>query len=430
MLDHFYSIGPRDRRGVALLFSYGFGNAAAYVLARTIADSAFLSHIGPEHLPPLYLLAAGVVALSSVVYGHLVGRIRLRQLVLLTQLALAATSAMMPAVMHRFSHSLTVFSVVYLLAQIRGSLGTIQYVTLLNERFGDNKPERVVGLIGAGATLAGITMGLAIGLIADRVDVEGLMYLTAAVDLVTMIPVALLRTSAKPRGLPDDAELLSPELSYVTNQYQLRDAWKSAYVRSISGVVLLSVIAATLVQYQWKVTASGTFHRDVEDLARYFGYFYGTVYLLTGLLQLFVTGQVLERRGMLAGLLAFPAALLAATATAWLVSAERLLLWPITLSKGCDTLKRSMNDAAVQILYSPLSPALRRQAITLVAGIAKPFAEALAALVLVALTPWMSARELSLVVIATILIWLTVDIRAWRHFVRLRPTSAQTKLPG
>ena len=40
----------------------------------------------------------------------------------------------------------------YLLAQLRGSLGTIQYTMLLSEHFSDRRLERVVGVIGIGAT--------------------------------------------------------------------------------------------------------------------------------------------------------------------------------------------------------------------------------------------------------------------------------------
>jgi len=182
----------------------------------------------------------------------------------------------------------------------------------------------------------------------------------------------------------------------------------------------MSVLAATLVEYQWKVTAASELHRDEEALARYFGFFYGVVYLLTGATQLFITGRVLQRRGVLVGLLAFPSALLLATGTAWFVSAQQLLLWPLTLSKGCDTLKRSMNDPSIKVIYSPLRSSLRNQAITVVAGIVKPLAEAIAAIAIIVLTPLNSTRHLALLVIAIIVAWLFLDVRLWRQFQSLR----------
>lgn len=414
------SISPSERRTIALLFVYGFGTAAAYVLARTIADSAFLSHIGPEHLPSLYMLSAGVVALSSLIYGQLVRRFRLRQLVVMTLLLLGVSSAILPSLMHRFSNSLSVFAMVYLLAQVRGTMGTIQYATLLNEQFGHNRPERVVGIAGAGATFAGIAVGLGIGLFAERVDVEGLMYLAAAIDVVTIIPILYLRQSSElhEQRLDDGQGTEAPTLDAAG--FRLRDAMRTPFVISIALVVSLSVLAATLVEYQWKVTVASEFHRDEEELAQYFGYFYASVYLLTGLIQLAVTGRVLRGRGVLIGLLAFPGALLLTTGTAWLLSAQRFLLWPVTMSKACDTFKRSLNDPSLQVLYSPLEPGLRDQAITFVAGIAKPFAEAVAAVSLVAMTPWLSQRQLTLTVIVVVALWITAGVRVWRQFRKLR----------
>lgn len=412
------SARPRsDGRRVALLFAYGFGNAAAYVLARTIADSAFLSHIGPEHLPSLYMLSAGIVALSSLVYGQLVQRFRLRQLVNLTLLFLGVSSASMPFVMHRYADSLTVFAIVYLFAQVRGSLGTIQFSALVNEQFGNEQPERVVGVIGAGATLAGILMGLGLGLYAESVDPENLMYLVAAIDIVTVLPVLSLGSTASHRAARD-GDVSSVGLQVTS--FRLRDAMRMPYVATIAAVVTVSVIAATLVEFQWKVTAASQFHRDEEQLAQYFGYFYGTIYLVTGAIQLFVTGRVLQHRGVLIGLLAFPSALLLTTGTAWFVSSQRLLLWPLTLSKGSDALKRSMNDPSIQVIYSPLDRGLRHQAITFVSGIAKPFAEAIAAVAIVILAQWFSTRDLSLVVFGLVIFWIVLDVRLWRQFRAMR----------
>lgn len=408
-------ITAEDRANAVRLFLYGFGSAAAYILARTIADSAFLSHIGPDRLPPVLMLAAGVVALSSLIYGQFVRRFPVRLVVLLTLTAQAATSAAMPITMFHFADSVAVFAVVYLIAQVRGSLGTIQFATLIGEQFREGTQERVVGYIGFGATLAGITVGLMIGLVADDVNVESLMYLAAGIDLATMLPVMALRS----RASGDEQKPLSGAGMPATDR-RLRDALRSPYVLSIAGLVMVSVLAATLVEFQWKVTAASVLQRDEEQLAEYFGYFYGTVYLVTGLLQLFATSRVLQKRGVLVGLLAFPSALLATTSAAWLLSVDRLLLWTLTLSKGCDTLKRSMNDPSIQVVYSALDSDLRQQAITLVAGMAKPLAEALAGLALVALVPWISTRQISLPVIGLILIWLLLNWRVWRGFSAMR----------
>lgn len=417
MSQHREPLQRRERSAVALLFLYGFGNAAAYVLARTIADSAFLSHIGPKHLPAMYMVSAGVVALASIFYGRLSRQTTPHRAVTWTLVILSVTSAILPELMHRFANSLTAFAVVYVLTQIRGTLGTIQYATLLNEHFSRERPERVVGLAGAGATLAGFTLGMGIGALPNDIDVPSLMYLTASFDLLTIIPVVLLARQMQQQSQIDTPDSVAPDTSSQAEQEgPIRNALHNSYVRGIAGVVMIGVVVATLVEFQWKASVADLLNRDEARLAEYFGFFYGCVYLATGALQLFVTRRLLERRSVLAGLVAFPVSLLVTGSGILLASVGQVLLWPVTLAKGCDIFKRSMNDPAIQILYGPLESGSRRQAITFVAGIAKPLAEAVAAVALLGLSRWVSVRLLSVLVLALVFVWLGASFSVWKQF--------------
>ena len=112
--------------------------------ARSVADSAFLSRIGPAQLPSVLLLSAIFVTLTGVLYSFLLRLGDHQRVVLRTLLALCLCSAILPLLMRAFPSSYGVFAFVYVLAQIRGSLGTIQYVTLLNEHLTNRGLERAV----------------------------------------------------------------------------------------------------------------------------------------------------------------------------------------------------------------------------------------------------------------------------------------------
>lgn len=404
----------RDRRNAALLFVYGFGNAAAYVIARTEADSQFLSRIGPDGLPRIYLASAGVVALASAVYGRCVRGASVRLSVVVSLLLLSACSAALPWLLSQFPTSTIVTGLVYLLAQVRGSLGTIQFTMLLNEQFAHRQPERVVGYVGVGATLAGFSVGLALGQLTQLSGLTGLLYVVALIDLLTILPVRLLPPGHRvERDGPDEFFWFTPADG---DQPTLAEAKRSAFVMRIAAMVAACVLAATLVEYQWKVAASDHFHRDEQALAGYFGRFYGCIYLITGLMQFFLTGLVLKHRGVLFGLLLFPVALLLASGGVLIAGTATAIIWPLTLAKGCDTLKRSMNDPSIHLLYSPLPATLRHQAITFVAGIVKPLTEAAAASLLILMAPVMSIRMLSIPVAGLIVIWILLNISVWRRF--------------
>lgn len=408
---------PADRRSAALLFAYGFGNAAAYVVARTIADSQFLSRIGPQEFPKVCLAAAGVVAFASAVYGRLVRGASVRGSVITTLAILSGVTAIFPFLVHTFPVSPLVMTGVYLLAQVRGSLGTIQFTMLLNEQFAQRKPERVVGVLGIGSTLAGFLLGIAMGQFLDVSDLPSLLYAVVAIDLLSMIPVKMLPPGRKFQLVASNKFLRSKsssgKVASGVNKYPIQ----------IAAMVAFGVLAMTLVEFQWKVTVANQLHRSEADLAKYFGTFYGCVFLATGIMQFFVTATVLERRGVIAGLVIFPVALLACSLGIMMASAGRMLLWAVTMAKGCDTLKRSMNDPAIHILYSPLPSELRHQVVTCVSGIVKPLTEAFASGLLIVFAADLSTKQLSAIVIGITIIWVAMDVVVWRGFVTQRRKS-------
>ena len=151
--------------------------------------------------------------------------------------------------------------------------------------------------------------------------------------------------------------------------------------------------------------------RDEARLTTYFGYFHAIVFLLTGITQLFFAGRILGRLGVLPTLMALPLAFAAGCFCTLAASAQRVLLWTITLTKGCDVLKRSLNDPGMQLLYTPMPTHDRRRAVAVVLGLVKPSSEALAAALLLIVVPFIGLRELSYVTLVLALAWLSLVVQ-------------------
>jgi HEAT repeat protein len=94
-------------------------------------------------------------------------------------------------------------------------------------------------------------------------------------------------------------------------------------------------------------------------------------------IQLWLTGRVLERYGILASLLPLPLGLAAGSAAAgWMPNPG---LFVSSLAKGSDTIFRyTINDASMQLLYVPVQPHVRGRAKAFIDGILKPTSVALA----------------------------------------------------
>ena len=401
---------------VWLLFFYGFGNAATYSIARTIADSTYLSRIGTERLPEVYLLSAGIVALAALIHAGSSRRIGLRSTIVGTLVGFSVVSALLAFFMNRAPDSLAVLTIGYFLAQIRGSLGTIHFATVLNEQFSKRGAKRFVGVIGAGATIAGFTSGCMLGVLSDYWSVENFLYLVAVLDILTTIPFLLLRKlfpNALPSTTEHPVERPKEAQSILGWSRQVEDT-ESRLVWMLASVVLLCIVAVTLVEFQWKVAAAEQWSGDVVGMTKYFGFFYGTLYLVTGLLQLTLTAWLLKGRRIMFAVAALPTFLILGSASAIATASQFSLFIALNVCKFGDALRRSLHDHAVQVAYFPLPKTIRRDAISFVSGVVKPLAEALAAAAVVLLSPALSAKSFLLVASIVCLIWLFVSQILWR----------------
>src|SRR5205814_2149916 len=131
----------------------------------------------------------------------------------------------------------------------------------------------------------------------------------------------------------------------------------------------VSAAAVTIVDFQFKLSAAAVL--DENDLAGYFGRFYGICGGVALAVQIWVTGRVLERYGILASLLPLPLGLALGSGASVAFSAPGLFV--SSLAKGSDTIFRyTINDASMQLLYVPVQPHVRGRAKAFIDGVLKP----------------------------------------------------------
>src|SRR5207253_855376 len=133
----------------------------------------------------------------------------------------------------------------------------------------------------------------------------------------------------------------------------------------------VSAAAVTIVDFQFKLSAAAVL--DQNELAGYFGRFYGICGGIALAVQIWVTGRVLERFGILASLLPLPVGVAAGSLFAGVMPSPGLFVQ--SLAKGSDTIFRyTINDASMQLLYVPVKPHVRGRAKAFIDGVLKPIA--------------------------------------------------------
>jgi len=383
---------------------------------RTVAASVFLARVGGDGLPLAFVISAAATIVVSLITSKVLQYVDPGKAAAITWLLLAVTTAGMGVTLGALHHSVIVLSLFYVLAEIRGSLSTVYTVTLTNESFADLSSKRPYAIIASGAPVAGIVVGLLLGLEAAIVQAAPLMMAIALVDTMTAYCVG--KSSTKQADEPGD----SPPLETTTvdppgRQEPTDNTVKDGRYRlQLSALMALQVVVLTLIAYQWNVVVADYFGVDESRLVAYFAFFYAASDVLIVLAQWLVAGNLLDRFGPGIGLKSFPILIGLAGVAALASSSLAAMMIVFTIAKGLDVIRRSLHDPALASAYSVLNPAIRRNTIVLTKGMIKPFAEAASASLLVLLGAWVTDAELTWIWLGIIPLWLYFAWRATANF--------------
>lgn len=408
-----------DLRTILCVFAYAFGTASSYVIHRSTGNSLFLVHIGVEYLPLMYMVSALLVVFCSFIYAAAVRRWRLDQVIRGT-LLLSATTVLGLRLLFVQGDPSTWLILIFVIAnEIRGNMNTVQFATLVNELFADSDPKQVFAFLGAGATLAGVVFGTLLGVFVDSLGTSNALFLIVAIDLATMIPIALLARKTRYRRMLAGGN--APEGAGAVTRRPLaglRVALRSPLARNVAILVCLSVMVNLLIEYEWQLAAATAYPGDADSLTSFFAFYYAVVYVTIGGMQIFFTGWFLRRFGMIFGLLTHPTALLATLGFNLLATGGASVLWAVTLVKGCEIFKRTINDPVLQLLYWPLDSVARRQAIAFTSGVVKPVSEATGALLLFELRQYLTGPQIVYAAAVLVGCWIAAALRCRVQYVR------------
>jgi ATP/ADP translocase/HEAT repeat protein len=426
-LEAGFRIRPGEQRRVALMAAYASNAIGAVVVGRSVRDALYLAKIeergGVAHgLAGMYVWSSLAIVAVSWIYARVADKASRGKLNAASALILAFFCASFWTLL-RVHNEFWVYVALYIFVEAMGSLVVIQFWTLANEVFHAREAKRLFGLIGGGGTFANLVFGLLVGKYAKVIGAPNLLWLMviqlglcallarAGARLGSSAPIIARR--ATPSGR---APLLSRAgLSFLTNKH----------LGIVACIGAVSAAAVTIVDYQFKLQAASVLHGMYRDpkayndaLASYFGTFYGLCGGVALIIQIWVTGRVLERFGILTSLLPLPIGLAIGSGVAAVVPNPSMVV--SSLAKGSDTIFRyTINDASMQLLYVPVQPHVRGRAKAFIDGVLKPTAIALTgALLLFYKQAGGEGRPLTVGVLALISLWILLLVRARREYVR------------
>jgi len=407
-------VRPGEQRRTALMAAYAANAIGAVVVGRSIRDALYLANRPARGLAGMYILSSLVIVAVSWSYARVADRVPRGAL----NAASAAVCALLCAaawVLLKLGAGSWVYPALYIFVEAMGSLIVIQFWTMANDVFHAREAKRLFGIIGAGGTLANVVFGLLVARYAKIVGAENMLWLM----VVQLLFCALLAKQTAPLAGGSSLILrLAPSArrgKRTLTRAGVSSVFANPHLALVAAIAAVSAVAVTIVDFQFKTAAAAVLNQN--DLAGYFGRFYGICGGIAFAVQIWVTGRMLERYGILASLLPLPVGL--ALGSGFATAMPNPGLFVQSLAKGSDTIFRyTINDASMQLLYVPVPTHVRGRAKAFIDGVLKPLAIAATGLVLYLFKESGGThRALAAPVLICVALWIVLLVRARSEYV-------------
>lgn len=404
------------------------------LIGREAGRVLFLSQLPESATPYRYILPPLVIVPVLALYTRLVPRYRLNRLILGTGIVMAAGILAFRMLLDGpTADQFSTLAGMYIYLQVVATIVGIQFWTYANDIFTPREARRLFALIAVGGTLANVVAGAVLRLVAGFINPKDLLLIMTGGLLGSLVVVAALRRR-RIGELSDNRKTPGSTVENASLRSSIAETRRSRLLLTASAMMLTISLVTNIAAYQLDLSLQRFFTGNAQGMIAFMGSFNVISGILALVMQLFVTSRLLGRAGLLVGLLVLPFAHLAGS-TALILSAGAM--WAAALPRGADYVFRyTVNDSALNILFLPVSPGLRRRAKAVVEGMMKPSAIAILGLLFllfqrddidrvgvqaIDVVPW------SAVALALVGLWFWLISRIRQHYTAALTASLQRR---
>jgi ATP:ADP antiporter, AAA family len=433
----FFDVRAGETTRVGLMAAFLFFVLAANNVIKIARDALFLSRFSITDLAYVYLLAALLASAVISIYSRCTSKLPLSRVILGSQVFIIFNVIIFWLLITFYNFGAILYGF-YMWSAIVGLVAVAQFWTLANDMFNPREGKRLFGILTAAGTLGAMTGGFAANL--------AVSFLFGTNELLWLIVVLFAGAfGAAWFAVKEGARALATthrEEAAATWEIDARGAGGivgalcgSKYLQAIAALLFVSVIVSTLIDYQFKAAAKNAYP-SADSLAGFFGSYYASLSAVTLFAQLWLTGRLLTGLGLTPSLFLLPCSLL--------VGSISLLIWPSLFTATATrlteaSLRTSVNDSSVQILYLPIPDFIKKKVKVFLDVTVARLGDGTAALIILFCTLYLGRPETSLVSyfsIGLIFIWAVVVftvrqgyMEALRKSVALREISfEQTRI--
>lgn len=423
-----FNIRPGEGRLVGLMLLHSFLIQVPTLFIGTASYTLFLSAYGAESLPYVYISNALTLPVLGFIYAKLEDRLSFTQL-LTANLAFMVVATGFFRLGLGFSAAPWLLLAFIIFYDVNRMLSNLEFWGLCGRLFDVRQGKRLFSLIDSAGMVAAIIGGLATPLLVEWLGIANLLYLAGASLIGGLVSLRYITRQYETQLSTVSTETAEPGVSTPPAALAL----KNRYILLLFALIVVSVLSYYFIDNAFYDLTEARY-ADEAELAGFIGLFGAMGSFITMASQIFLTGWLVNRHGLLAGLLILPlvdfVGIGAVALTGSLFGAGSGVFWLMTLTKLLDdSWWAAIHQPVLQILYQPLPPHQRLRAQTIGESTIQPLANGVAGLLLLFLSA--GAVQLAYAVLFILAAWLAIALLMGREYpLKLREALAKRSLDG
>ena len=377
-LMNLLNIRPGEGRNVALMLAHYFFMGAAMLLVQSASLALFFGSWDTTAMPYVYLGIAVIVSSITALFLKISERTSLARFLVLCLLFILFGTVMLRIGL-AFTASKWLMLALPVWSQTLVNLSVMAFWTLAGNIFDIRQGKRIFGLMNAGSWLAYVVIGPFTTPLVNLFGTENLYVVVAiCVLLAFLFQLAILRVN--PRVSAPPHAVSESQQSKPASVWSL---FRKQYIVLIFALIALWRVAYFVLDNIFYDRATLQFP-DSAAMAGFIGSFFGAVGILGFITDVFLTGRIISRFGLRAGLLTTPTLTILLTAILAITgivdnSLLVILFWAAIAGKFANEgVGFSLDQSAFAVLYQPIEEKERARVQTMAEGIVQPLAIGLA----------------------------------------------------
>jgi len=423
MLNRFFNVREHEAVTTLSMFFYFFLITASAYIIKPVKISLFLDWLSFENLPFAYLLTALLIGFVVTLNSKLLHTMD-RKLYISLSLIFFIANLLVFWWLFRFEWAWLSLAF-WFWADIFIATSVTQFWLLVNDIYNPRQAKRLVGFLVSGGLLGGVVGAVLASRLAQTFGTENILLFCPFLLAICMV---LVNSSHEFKKQDAKRETSKDRIKRVSYMGSFRSLVKNRHLLFLSGIMASAIIVTTLIDFQFNNVIQKSFHIK-DERTSFLGTFFTLLLIFSYLLHILMTNRILKNFGIHVALLITPVILLLGSFSLFFVPAGGLLHWAIAVKGADKSLTHSLSQSVRELLYIPISPEIKYKAKVFIDMFVNKMAKGIGALLLLLfyLILQFSIKEISLIVIVFVLIWIGFNWMIIKEYVGIVKKNLQLK---